>query len=228
MPSELDPGRWSRAGRDEVAGDLEAGARRRPGSPPARSSLFRAPSARRRSSSSARSPTSRSTRRPRAVHRASGSTSGSAFLRGVQVPGRGGDHRAPRDPPDDERLRDLAPQPLPEEMVMTETQTGVQDSGRGGRTRRAAVESSIRRDVVDVTDRDRVVRRRARARGRVARGLPQSGHGFHRPVGLRQVDLHPLLQPHERPDPERDVVGTILYHGQDLYGDSVDPVEVRS
>ena len=51
--------------------------------------------------------------------------------------------------------------------------------------------------------------------------------GVHRPVGVRQEHLHPLLQPHERPDPGRKVTGTVLYHGEDLYARDVDPVEIR-
>ena len=48
------------------------------------------------------------------------------------------------------------------------------------------------------------------------------------PVGLRQEHVHPLLQPHERPDPDaRRSTGRILYHGIDLYGPEVDAVEVR-
>ena len=77
-------------------------------------------------------------------------------------------------------------------------------------------------------DLDGLVQRHPRARGRLARHLPERGDGDHRPVRLRQEHVHPLLQPHERPDPERRGQGrgsstTAL----DLYGPEVDPVEVR-
>ena len=51
---------------------------------------------------------------------------------------------------------------------------------------------------------------------------------LHRPLGLRQVDPDPLPQPDERPDPlgERRRAAS-LYHGEDIYADQVDPVEVR-
>ncbi len=47
------------------------------------------------------------------------------------------------------------------------------------------------------------------------------------PSGLRQEHPDPLLQPDERPDPRGDGRGPCYYHGQDLYGSEVDPVEVR-
>ena len=48
------------------------------------------------------------------------------------------------------------------------------------------------------------------------------------PVGLRQVDVHPLPEPDERPDPVRARArAAIVYHGEDLYADDIDPVQVR-
>ena len=38
-----------------------------------------------------------------------------------------------------------------------------------------------------------------------------------RAVGLRQIDLSALLQPHERHHPERAVNGTITLDGQNIY-----------
>ena len=44
---------------------------------------------------------------------------------------------------------------------------------------------------------------------------------------MRQENADPVLQPHERPHPSANVHGKILYHGQDLYDERIDPVEVR-
>ena len=48
------------------------------------------------------------------------------------------------------------------------------------------------------------------------------------PSGLRQVDADPLPEPDERPHPDaRRSAASVLYHGVDLYGEGVDPVQVR-
>ena len=52
-------------------------------------------------------------------------------------------------------------------------------------------------------------------------------HRPDRPLGLREEHADPLPQPDERPDPDGLGDGAIHYHGQDLYGPKVDPVEVR-
>ena len=55
---------------------------------------------------------------------------------------RGRDHRPARDPADDERLRDLAPQPLPEKMVMSDMESAAcrtcEDSRHGREAARRA------------------------------------------------------------------------------------------
>ena len=48
------------------------------------------------------------------------------------------------------------------------------------------------------------------------------------PSGLRQEHADPLPQPDERSDARaRGSTGELLYHGEDLYGPKVDPVQVR-
>ena len=49
----------------------------------------------------------------------------------------------------------------------------------------------------------------------------------HRPVGLRQEHVHPLPEPDERPRAGHPRQRHLLYHGIDLHGPKVDPVEVR-
>ena len=48
------------------------------------------------------------------------------------------------------------------------------------------------------------------------------------PSGCGKTHRPALPQPHERPDPGRQGrTGEVLFHGIDLYGPKVDPVEVR-
>ena len=64
--------------------------------------------------------------------------------------------------------------------------------------------------------------------GRVVRALQERDHGVHRAVGLRQVDADPLPEPDERPHPvARRSAAACSTTGVDLYGDGVDPVQVR-
>ena len=72
-----------------------------------------------------------------------------------------------------------------------------------------------------------VLRQRTRGQRRQPRDLPQHGHRPDRPLGLRQEHVHPLPEPHERPDPGARIDGQILYHGQNMYGSGVDPASVR-
>ena len=44
---------------------------------------------------------------------------------------------------------------------------------------------------------------------------------------MREEHADPLPEPDERPDPERQGRGRALYHGEDLYGPNVDPVQAR-
>jgi energy-coupling factor transporter ATP-binding protein EcfA2 len=54
------------------------------------------------------------------------------------------------------------------------------------------------------------------------------GDGLHRPVGLRQVDLPALHQPHERHDRGCRVTGEITLDGEDIYDPKLDVVELRA
>ena len=58
---------------------------------------------------------------------------------------------------------------------------------------------------------------------------PRPGdHRVHRPLGLRQEHVPALPQPDERPHRRAPrSTASSLYHGIDLYGPKVDPVEVR-
>ena len=60
--------------------------------------------------------------------------------------------------------------------------------------------------------------------------LPHSrkeGHRDHRSLGLRQVDLHPLPEPHARGRSRRSGRGPGAARAQDIYAQGVDPVRVR-
>ena len=72
--------------------------------------------------------------------------------------------------------------------------------------------------IFEVRRRRRQLRRQPGRAQHLARHRPEPDHGADRSVGLRQEHADPLLQPHERPDPAATVDGSILYHGQDLYG----------
>jgi energy-coupling factor transporter ATP-binding protein EcfA2 len=63
--------------------------------------------------------------------------------------------------------------------------------------------------------------------GRHHRHPSEPHHGHHRAIGLRQVHPPALDQPDERPRAERSAEGRNDFHGEDLYADYVDPVEVR-
>ena len=180
-----------RARRDPVAGRLAPGAAGGDAraSRRARSSRSRARSARRRRCSwSARSRTSPSTRR---------SSGRSRRCRSRSTSGSRGRRRSSSCSPrpaiivllvillTHERVRDLAPQPLPEEDGdddMESTTTNLQNRGvdraaspsASDRRRRAARSSSTSRDL------DGRLRRRAGARGRLARDLQELRHGVHR------------------------------------------------
>jgi energy-coupling factor transporter ATP-binding protein EcfA2 len=52
-------------------------------------------------------------------------------------------------------------------------------------------------------------------------------HGDHRPLGLWQVDLHPLPEPHARARARARVTGRMLLDGADIYAPDVDPVLLR-
>ena len=59
--------------------------------------------------------------------------------------------------------------------------------------------------------------------------LRESSDGADRAVGLRQVDVPALLQPHARSDPGNRYEGEIMLHpdGVNILGPKVDPIEVR-
>ncbi len=63
--------------------------------------------------------------------------------------------------------------------------------------------SATRSSKVVAQRRQRLLRREARAEGRVGRHSRPQRDGVHRAVGLRQVDVPALHQPHERHHPDR-------------------------
>ena len=83
------------------------------------------------------------------------------------------------------------------------------------------------RPVFDIQDLVGVLRQVSRGQGRHAGDLQERDHRADRPFRLRQVDLPALPQPDERSRLERRIDGKLLYHGTDLYGPGVDPIEVR-
>ena len=178
---------------------------------------------------------------------------GQAAGSGVPDACRRGDHRAARDRADHERARDLPPQPLPTDVVriemtqkmdeqtpdsdaaLPETHARMNETPRIDSARIAEIvasaatteELATREKVFHVEDLAVAYSRQARASDVSLDVYENTRDGVHRPVRLREVDVHPLLQPHERPDHRREGDGTVHYHGNDLYGASVDPVEVR-
>ena len=59
------------------------------------------------------------------------------------------------------------------------------------------------RPIFDVRDVERLLRHAQGRGGREPRAAAPADHRADRPVGLRQVDVHPLPEPDERPDPVR-------------------------
>ena len=138
----------------------------------------------------------------------------------------------------DERGCDLPPQPVHDSVVTRDRGTDRREPRRRpsppGAPNRRRGEGAWRRGPRG-PDRDGLP---ARRRARLLRQLPgparrqprhrqERDHRVHRPVRVRQEHPDPLPEPDERPDPGARVEGKIDYHGQDLYGDGVDPVEVR-
>ena len=87
-----------------------------------------------------------------------------------------------------------------------------------------------RRPIFDIERRRRLLRRQARRRATSRSTIAkQRDHGADRPVGLRQVDLPALPEPHERPDPDRDAsrASVALPRRGPLRRRAIDPVQVR-
>ncbi len=109
------------------------------------------------------------------------------------------------DPPDAERFRDLGSQPLPEKVVTMSDTIPEVSMDRLVQTQREPLPArELARGRLRRGRPRRVLQRQARAQGRVARDLSELRDRIHRAVGLREEHLHPLLQPHERPDPGRE------------------------
>ena len=53
------------------------------------------------------------------------------------------------------------------------------------------------------------------------------GDGDHRALGLRQEHAHPLSEPHARSHPDARAAGSVELNGVNIYGEGVDPVQVR-
>ena len=88
-----------------------------------------------------------------------------------------------------------------------------------------------------MTDRDlqddrqgrlRLLRREACPIRRQSQHPREHGHGAHRPVGLRQVDVPAQPEPHERHDRGCRVTGNITLDGGDIYDQTLDVVELRA
>ena len=151
-----------------------------------------------------------------AVHRAAGADLqlDQAASGGVQVPGGRRYRGAAGHAADPERLCDLACATATRRDGEMTSMTDLERQGTTpmpapGRTARLAEPDT---DVVfDVQG----LRRLATA-GKLAlkdvdmKVLPQSRDRLHRPVRVRQEHVHPLLQPHERPDRRRRVDGQVL------------------
>ena len=140
---------------------------------------------------------------PRLLHGAAGSDLpvDHAPAGGVPTARRGRDHGAPRDPPDDERFRDLAPKPLSTTMVRDDmeisTATPARIAGVDEKAPRAHELRGLRapRGRSSRCRPARHLRRRTGAEERLARDLQELRDGVHRAVRLRQEHVHPLLQP---------------------------------
>ena len=99
---------------------------------------------------------------------------------------------------------------------------------RSGSPRRLPPPTSSRDVVFDIDDLAVSYGKALAVAGVTLDDPPERDHRADRPVGLRQVDRAALPEPHERPRAERArSTGRSLYHGVDLYGHGVDPIEVR-
>ena len=121
-----------------------------------------------------------------------------------------GEHRPARPAAVDERDRDRRAEPLPEGVVarwVTSQPIGRSTAGTATVHARpnghGPVTSPPTRTGLRGQGPLRVLRRLPRAARRHVRHPAQPDHGDHRSVRLREVDADPLLQPDERPRPER-------------------------
>src|SRR3546814_652977 len=76
--------------------------------------------------------------------------------------------------------------------------------------------------------RQRLLWRETGDQRRVDRRRHRPRHRVHRPVGLRQVDLPALAEPHERHRSSAKVTGRIELDGEDIYAPSMDVVQLRA
>jgi hypothetical protein len=144
-----------------------------------------------------------------------------SFLRrapgGVQAARGRLDHRPARDPADAERVRDLHPQPLPEDLVTT-TMPQLETHARS--SSRANASSSC------TTWPSRTAQRRDPTAS-ISTSYEKAVTAFIGPSGCGKSTLIRCLDRMNDLLPKREGRGQVLYHGKDLYAADVDPVEVR-
>ena len=123
---------------------------------------------------------------------------------------------------------------------MTDAQASrepAQDGGRPARSAPAPRAGASRRPqpgdrrprepIFDVRDVDVYYGDHRAVRDVDAATCPERDHGADRPVGLRQVDVHPLPEPHERPDPARARGRRGRLPRREPLRPDIDPVQVR-
>ncbi len=136
------------------------------------------------------------------------------------------DHRPARDPAHPERVRDLHPQPLPENLVTT--MTSIDPVSLGQIAQAQASETPESREVVfDVDDLEVSYSGNVAIKDVTLDVYRNSVTAFIGPSGCGKSTFIRCFNRMNDLVPGAEVSGDVRYHGQDLYGPGVDPVEVR-
>ena len=146
---------------------------------------------------------------------------------------RGRDHGAARDPADDERVRDLAPQPLPTTMVRDDMESSTATPARIAGVDEKLLERNELRGLRAPRGALRGVRPAV-----AYSGVPALKNvsleiyknyvtAFIGPSGCGKSTFIRCFNRMNDLIPSAAIDGRILYHGLDLYGPEVDAVEVR-
>src|SRR5687768_2911710 len=146
-----------------------------------------------------------------------------------RVPGPRGlrNHRATRHPPNAERLRDLAPQPLRAKVVTNISVTMADVSINLAEREQQLPPKEFREVVFDVQDLGVSYSGNQALQGVSLEIYRNFVTAFIGPSGCGKSTFIRCFNHLNELIPGAVVEGKILYHGEDLYGPQVDPVEVR-
>ncbi len=139
---------------------------------------------------------------------------------GVQVSRRGCDHRPPCHHARDERPRDHHPQPLPEEVVTIADPIRLAEPAEHTPTKR-------REAVFQVSDLTVLYSGKPAVKGITMDVAKNEVTAIIGPSGCGKSTFIRCFNRMNDLIPGASVEGELLYHGLDLYGPKVDPVEVR-